>query len=81
MIKLKNENILKLIFSTMSLQNLIRILNIMGNAKLNRIIMRILSFKNLFTTIGKSRAFLGLHKSLNKFYGAYFRKHIADNFG
>jgi hypothetical protein len=53
----ENENILKLIFHSITLRNLNHMLTIKSTA-ITRILTRILNYKNIFKAIGKTKTYL-----------------------
>jgi hypothetical protein len=55
---LENENILKLIFDSITLRNLKHMLVTIESKAITRIITRILNYKNIFKTIGKTKTCL-----------------------
>jgi WD40 repeat protein len=58
MIKLENENILKLIFSSIKLSTTRDLIPTTKNKIISNILIRLLSYKNIFKTIGNSRKIL-----------------------
>jgi WD40 repeat protein len=58
MVMLENENILKLIFGSITFRSLKHMLPAIKSTAITRILTRILNYKNIFKTIGKTKSYL-----------------------
>jgi WD40 repeat protein len=62
MTNLENQNILTLVFHSISLFTIKQLSNKINNRTINTIITRNLNYKNIFKSLGKTKSILGEHK-------------------